>query len=156
DRLPRIDAGAPVYHASLQPGHGREYVYSAASANQRATLAPGSDRRLAQSAGPGLPAGGWRGDPQRSHKFAARGAGRVELYLLASSLAWNRCSGSRLVLRHAVQRTQPQHEITAWNADDFAIREQSRERVQRDAVLGIAKNRREHQAIRNVEVGVAC
>ena len=60
-----------------------------------------------------------------------------------------------LLLRHAMQRSQAQHQIAAGNADHFAIREQSRQRVQGHAILRIAEGWRENQPVGDIEIGVA-
>src|SRR5207247_3035265 len=44
-------------------------------------------------------------------------------------------AGSRLLLGHAVERAQTNDEIAACNTGHFAVRKQTRKRIQRHAVI---------------------
>ena len=56
---------------------------------------------------------------------------------------------------HAVQRAQTPDQIDAVNADDFAIRKNLRQNVQRHAVVGVVKRRHQHQPIGDIEIRIA-
>ncbi len=60
-----------------------------------------------------------------------------------------------LLHRHAVQRTEAEHQISTVNADDFARGKQLCERVERDAVVRIVERGNQHQAVGDVEIRVA-
>src|SRR5262249_48604368 len=68
----------------------------------------------------------------------------------ALSLAWQ-----WLLLRQAVQGSEPPHQIDRVNADNLMLRQQVRQRVERDAVVRIVERRHEDDAVRDVEVRVA-
>ena len=61
----------------------------------------------------------------------------------------------RLLLGHAVHCAQAPDEISGIDGDDLAGGKQVRQRVKRDAVVGAIEDRREHDSVRDVEVGVA-
>src|SRR5712692_7651146 len=62
----------------------------------------------------------------------------------------------RLLLRHAVQRAQPEHQVHTPDTHHFAVGKQPRQGVQRDAIVSIVERGHKHQFVRDVEVGVAC
>ena len=61
----------------------------------------------------------------------------------------------RLLLRHAVQRAQAPDQVHAVDADHFAAGKNLGQHVQRHAVVGIVERGHQHQAVGDVEVGVA-
>ena len=63
---------------------------------------------------------------------------------------------SRLLLRHAVHSAESPNEVARINRDYFARGEQRGQCVERDAVVGIVEDRREHDAVGDVEICVAC
>jgi len=60
-----------------------------------------------------------------------------------------------LLLGHAVNRTEPQDEIAAGYAHDFAVREKACEYVQGGAIIGIVERGHKHDLVRDIEIGVA-
>ena len=60
-----------------------------------------------------------------------------------------------LLLRHAMERAQPQHQIDCVDADHLAIREQLCQSIQCNTVILIVERRHKHQIVRNVEICVA-
>src|ERR1700733_11233965 len=63
--------------------------------------------------------------------------------------------GLRLLLRHAMQRAESPDQIAGINRHDFARREKLGESVERNAIIWIVEHRHEHQAIRDIKIGVA-
>ena len=61
----------------------------------------------------------------------------------------------RLLLRQAVQRAEAEDEVDAVNADDLAVGEELGQGIEGDAVGRIVERRNEHEAVGDVEVGVA-
>ena len=61
----------------------------------------------------------------------------------------------RLLLHHAVQRTQAPDQLRAVDAHYFPAGELLRENGQRRAIVGVVEGRRQHQPVGDVEVGVA-
>src|SRR6266852_2395633 len=72
-----------------------------------------------------------------------------------------RCTSSdlglsrRLLLRHTVQRPESPDQIAGVYWHHFASREQCRERVERNAIVRIVEDGRQHRAIRDIKIGVA-
>jgi len=60
-----------------------------------------------------------------------------------------------LLLRHAVHCAQAPDEISGIDRDYFAGREELRQRVKGDAIVGTIEDRGEHDAVGDVKVGVA-
>src|SRR5579863_6894270 len=61
----------------------------------------------------------------------------------------------RLLLGHAVESAEAPDEIDRMDADDFAAGECGGDGVEGDAVVGIVKCGHEHDAVSDIEVGVA-
>ena len=59
-----------------------------------------------------------------------------------------------LLLRHAVQRTEPQNQIDRVNPNHFSIRKQLRQDIQGYAIVRIVKRRHEHKPVCNVKIRV--
>ncbi len=72
-----------------------------------------------------------------------------------NSVLGTRNSALWLLLSHAVQGAESPDEVAGINRDDFARGEKRCQRVQGDAVVGIVEDGREHDAVRDVEIGVA-
>ena len=68
--------------------------------------------------------------------------------LLSSLRSW-------LLLRHAVYGAESPDEVAGIDRDNLSRGEQRSQRVQGDAVVGIVEHWREHDAVRDVEIGVA-
>ena len=59
------------------------------------------------------------------------------------------------MLREAMQCPESPHEIHGMDADDLAVGEELRQSIQRDPVVAVVERRHEHDAVGDVEVGVA-
>ncbi len=81
--------------------------------------------------------------PRPTDQRSTRGAGRPQLHFL-----------NRLLLRHAVQRSQTQNQIAAGDANYSAIGEQNLECAQRSRVVLVAESRHQHQLASDIEVRV--
>src|SRR5208282_2291054 len=78
-----------------------------------------------------------------------------QLAAKCKSLAGSLDASCRLLLRHAVQRTESPDQIARIDRHDFASGENFRERVERNSIIRIVEDRRQHGSIRNIKVGVA-
>src|SRR6266571_1046049 len=54
--------------------------------------------------------------------------------------------GSRLLLGHAMERAQTHDEVAACNTDHFAVRKQTRQRIQRHAITRIIEGWNDHDS----------
>jgi hypothetical protein len=61
---------------------------------------------------------------------------------------------SRLLLRHAMQRAESQHQIAAGNSNNFATRKKRSQRIQRHAIARISKRRNNQQLVGNIKIGI--
>lgn len=59
-------------------------------------------------------------------------------------------------MRHAMHGPESPDQIAAINRDDLSRGEHRRQSIEGDAIVGIVEDRHEHDAVRNVKVGVAC
>src|SRR5713101_6577662 len=60
-------------------------------------------------------------------------------------------TGRRLLLGHAVKRSQAEHEIAAGNADDLTVRKQASQRVQGGTVIRIVERGHDHEFIGDIK-----
>src|SRR5580658_7484890 len=64
--------------------------------------------------------------------------------------------GSRgLLLGHAVERAEPQHQVAAGDTNDLTIWEEPRERSECDAIVGVVEGWDQYQAVGDIEICVA-
>src|SRR5713226_9569171 len=61
---------------------------------------------------------------------------------------------SRLLLGHAVERTQTHDEVAACNTDHFAVRKQTRQRIQRHAIIRIIEGWHDHDFVGDIKIRV--
>lgn len=58
-------------------------------------------------------------------------------------------------MRHAVHGAEAPDKVAGIDGYDFSRGKKRRQNVQRNAIVGIVEHRHEHDAIRNIKIGVA-